>query len=49
MYDITIAPITDKIGQVSAFFLNAFPNVPTLLALFKDKIFNQLLAFDPET
>jgi hypothetical protein len=49
MYDITIAPITDKIRQASAFFLNTLPNVSTLLALFKELTFNQLLAFDPET
>jgi hypothetical protein len=44
-----IAPITDKIRQASAFFLNALPNVSTLLALVKEMTFNQLLAFDPET
>jgi hypothetical protein len=49
MYDIAIPHITDKIRQASAFFLNAFPKVPTLLALFKEMTFNQLLAFDPET
>jgi hypothetical protein len=47
MYDITIAPITDKIRQASV--LNALPNVSTLLALFKEMTFNQSLTFDPET
>lgn len=46
--NVGYAPITDKILQASAFFLNALPNAPTLLALFKEMTFNHLLAFDPE-